>query len=148
MQIRRFRRGDARKVSNIIKRCLREVNSKNYSKKIIDFMCDYFSCKEIIDSSTERKTYVALDKNKVLGTASLKHNEILAVFVNPKIHRRGVGKELMKRMENEARKSGFKQVFLWSSVTAFSFYRKLGYKKIKEKFEENFGKTLLMKKSL
>jgi len=148
MQIRKFRREDARKVSNLVRKCLWEVNSKDYSKKVIDFMVSHFSPKSIIDNSKKRKIFVAVEKDKIIGTASIHDNVILTVFVNPKIHGKGIGKKLMKKVENEAKKNGFKSVKLPSSITAIDFYKKLGYQKVKEKYEKNFGKTIIMKKIL
>jgi N-acetylglutamate synthase-like GNAT family acetyltransferase len=148
MRIRKFKKEDARKVSDLIRKCLREVNSKDYSKKVIDFMISHFSPKTIIANSEKRKIFVAVEKEKIIGTASIHDDVILTVFVNPKIHGKGIGRKLMMKVENEAKKNGFKSVKLPSSITAIDFYKKLGYKKVKEKFEENFGKTIIMKKLL
>ncbi len=148
MQIRKFRKEDTRKVSNLIIKCLKEVNSKDYSKKIINFMCRHFSSKKIIDISKKRQIYVAVKNNEIIGTASLKKNVILSVFVNPAMHRKQIGKRLMRKIEQQAMKKGYKSVELPSSLTAFDFYKKLGYKKVREKYEKNFGKTIIMKKYL
>ena len=148
MNIRKFKEGDAIGVSNIIKKCLVEVNSKDYSKKVISFMCSYFTPALIIKTSKKMLIFVAVDNKHVLGTASLKKNEISTIFVDPKVHGRGVGKNLMKRVESEANKNGFKSIKLFSSITAIKFYKKLGYYKVKANFDKNFGKTILMKKAL
>jgi len=148
MRIRKFRKEDARNVSDLIRKCLREVNSKDYSKKVIDFMTSHFSHKTIIANSEKRQIFVAVEKEKIIGTASIHDDVILTVFVNPKIQGEGIGKKLMAKVENEAKKNGFKSVKLPSSITAIDFYKKLGYKKVKEKYEENFGKTIIMRKIL
>jgi N-acetylglutamate synthase-like GNAT family acetyltransferase len=148
MQIRRFRKEEAKKVSSLIRKCLREVNSKDYSKKVIDFMCSHFSPKTVIANSEKRRIFVAVEKERILGTASLHDNVILTVFVNPNIQCKGIGRKLMNKVESEAKKNGFKSVKLPSSLTAIDFYKKLGYKKVKEKYDKNFGKTVIMKKLL
>ncbi|MBU1136114.1 MAG: GNAT family N-acetyltransferase [Nanoarchaeota archaeon] len=148
MEIRKFKKEDARKVSNLIRKCFREVNSKDYPKKVIDFMCSHFSPKKIIVNSAKRQIFVAVEKDKIIGTVSIHDNIILTVFVNPKIHGKGIGKKLMTKVESEAKKNGFKSVKLPSSITAIDFYKKLGYKKVKVMYELNFGKTIEMRKIL
>ena len=51
IRVREFRQQDARKVSYLVKKALKEVNSKDYSQDIIRFMCDLFSPKKIIEKS-------------------------------------------------------------------------------------------------
>jgi len=148
MRIRKFRKEDARKVSFLIRRCLREVNSKDYPKSTIRFLESHNSSNKLVENSKEKQMYVAAEGDNILGTASLKDDLILTVYVNPKFHGRGIGRKLMEKVESLAKKKGFKSVILPSSLTAVDFYRKVGYRKIKEKVEDNIGKVIIMKKPL
>jgi GNAT superfamily N-acetyltransferase len=148
MKIRRFREEDARKVSYLIRKCLREVNSKDYPEETIQFLSDNYSPKKLIETSKKRKIYVAVDGDTILGTAGIDENVILGVFVNPKFHGRGIGRKLMARAEEHAKSNGYKQVILPSSLTAVDSYRKIGYRKIREKFDQNAGKVIIMKKAM
>jgi ribosomal protein S18 acetylase RimI-like enzyme len=148
MNIRKFQDRDAGEVSVLIKRCLRKVNSKDYSKKVIDFMCKYFTLDKILENSKKLRTLVVIDDNEVLGTASLRDNKILMVFVDPRVQGKGVGKKLVKKLESLINKKIFQSVKLFSSITAINFYKKLGYKEIRPNYDKNFGKTILMSKFL
>jgi hypothetical protein len=77
MRIRKLRKEDATEVSNIIRRCLKEVNSKDYPKKAITGLCDFFTPDLIIKNMGDRTTYVAVENDNVIGTASLKEDKEL-----------------------------------------------------------------------
>jgi N-acetylglutamate synthase-like GNAT family acetyltransferase len=148
MLIRKFKNEDARKVSNLIRKCLVEVNSKDYPKNIMDGMVKHFTPSQIIKNSEERNVFVAVEDDKVLGTASIKDDVILTVFVNPNIHGKGIGSKLMNKVEELAKKKGYKTVKLPSSLTSYEFYKKRGYKKVKMLHSDKYGDTIEMKKRL
>lgn len=146
MTIRKFKKEDATKVSNLIRKCLKEVNSKDYSKNIINFMCSYFTSGKVEENAKNRDVYVIIEKNKLLGTGALKDNIILSVFIHPKAHRKGIGTKLMNYIEKKARDRKYEFVKVPASITAVGFYKKRGYKKIGEKYIKKFGKNIIMRK--
>ncbi len=148
MRIRKFRASDANRVAHIIRRCLLEVNIKDYPKKVIDSMCEYFSPQNLIEISARRDMYVLVQGDEILGTGSLRQNNVRSVFVDPDFHRTSIGRGLMKHLENLVKKRGYKTIELFSSVTAFEFYKKLGYRKIKIVQDKDTGKNILMRKRL
>jgi ribosomal protein S18 acetylase RimI-like enzyme len=148
LRIRKFRASDANRVAEIIRRCLLEVNIKDYPKKVIDSMCDYFSPQNLIELAKRRDIYVLVQSGKILGTGSLRENNVRSVYVDPDFHKMGMGRCLMKHLENLVKKNGYKTIELFSSVTAFKFYRNLGYKKISTYQDMDTGKSILMRKTL
>jgi GNAT superfamily N-acetyltransferase len=148
MRIRKFRKEDAQKVSNLIRKALVEVNSKDYSRKIITNLCKIYSPKGLMDITKKRDIYVAVEGDKILGTASLQGDAIYGVFVNPRYHGKGIGTKLMNYVEKVAKRRGLKSVGLPASLTAYGFYKKLGYKKFREEVTEKAGRVIIMKKKL
>ena len=148
MRVRKFRASDANRVAQIIRRCLFEVNIKDYPKRVIDSMCDHFSPQNLIELAKRRDVYVLVHEDKILGTGNLRENNVRSVFVDPDFHRIGVGKRLMKHLENLLKKKGYKTVELFSSVTALEFYKTLGYKAIGTYQDKDTGKSILMRKML
>jgi GNAT superfamily N-acetyltransferase len=148
MRVRKFRAADAMETSGLILRCLREVNSRDYPKKIIDFICGVFSPSKLVDLSIKRTMLVAVSGKTIVGTGSIEGGLIHTVFVEPKLHGGGIGKMLMKKLEGVARKGGFMTLKLNSSITAEGFYDKLGYRKIGRLHDRNFGTTITMTKIL
>jgi ribosomal protein S18 acetylase RimI-like enzyme len=148
LKIRKFRTSDAIFVANIIKRCLLEVNIKDYSEKVIKSMCDHFSPQHLIEISAKREVYVIVKFGEILGTGGLTENNVRSVFVDPDLHRSRIGSQLMKHLETQVMKRGYSYIELFSSVTAFEFYRKLGYRKLKVIQDEDMGEMILMRKML
>ncbi len=148
MRIRKFRGGDAEELSRLIIKALTEVNSRDYPESAIRFLCGRYSPKLLIEKSKEREMFVAAEDGKILGTASLLGNTIRTVFVNPESHNKGIGTGLIKHLESVARKKGYKSIEVPSTTTACGFYEKLGYKRIRDRHEENVGILVLMARGL
>jgi predicted N-acetyltransferase YhbS len=84
----------------------------------------------------ERVTFVAVENEQALGTASLDFEDLpprndlspwlASVYVLPKARTRGLGAKLVEAVEAEARAKGFKQVYLHTSDRA-AFYAKRGW---------------------
>jgi predicted N-acetyltransferase YhbS len=148
MIIRKFREEDAKKVSYIIRRCLREINSADYSPEVIKSLCHFLRPTQLIRNMKDRAIFVAVDNGKVVGTASLKKNTVYTVFVNPSIHKKGIGTKLMNKVEDLAKKNGYKEVKVPSGYTSVGFYKKIGYKKIKVVRKKGHADTIEMKKRL
>ena len=148
MRIRKLKKDDAKDVSNIIRRCLREVNSKDYPKKAITSLCNFFTPSLIIKNLKDRTIFVAVENSKIIGTASLKEDTVFTVFVNPDIHGKGIGSKLMNKVEDLAKKKGYTTIKVPSGLTSVEFYKKRGYKKVKIIHSKDHGDTIEMKKRL
>jgi GNAT superfamily N-acetyltransferase len=58
----------------------------------------------------------------------------------------GIGTQLIKYIESLARKQGYQLVQIEASITAYAFYRKLGYQTINSKHSEKYGQVIIMEK--
>ena len=58
--------------------------------------------------------------------------KIRAFFVHPDWARKGIGKAILERCENEAMSAGFRSLELMSTIPGVRFYSACGYKGIKE----------------
>ena len=147
MKIHNFDKRFSKQVSALIQNTIRTINSKDYSNEIIESMCIRFSEENIIKRAPDRKMMLMIENEEIIGTASLKNNIILSVFVDVNAQGKGIGTKLMRYLEEMARKKGFKKVVLPSSITSVSFYSKLGYKIIEEQINDA-GKNIIMEKML
>ena len=50
IEIRPFHRDDAQQLAEIVERCLREVNSRDYPADIIDKMCAHFTAQRLSET--------------------------------------------------------------------------------------------------
>lgn len=82
--------------------------------------------------------FVAEEEDIVLGfgVLSIKDREVQGLYVSPSAGRRGVGAELMRVLESEARRSGAESLQLFSSLNAVAFYESVGYESREELMHE------------
>ena len=75
----------------------------------------------------------AEDEGGLIGYAmvDLELGEVDAVFVDPAHQGRGVGRRLLRAMEEMAAAHGFGRVFLTASLNAVPFYRGAGYEPVR-----------------
>ncbi len=96
---------------------------------------------------------VAYDGETPIGTARLRELEpglgkVERVAVVQRWRGNGVGRALMETIEREARASGLTTLVLHSQTSAAGFYRRLGYDRRGEEFEEAGIPHVEMRKSL
>jgi N-acetylglutamate synthase-like GNAT family acetyltransferase len=82
------------------------------------------------------ETFIAVENNKFLGTASLVGNDmstrpeltpwLAGVFVDPIFRNNGVGAELVKTVVAEAEIIGIKKFYLWTA-NKMNYYSNLGW---------------------
>ncbi len=76
----------------------------------------------------EGYTIVVKDDDKIIGTGTIVGDYISKIYVKPEYHGHGIGKLIVKCLEDKAKSNGVKTIFLASNVSAEKFYTKLGYK--------------------
>ena len=151
MQIRRFRKSDAPEVARLHRDTIRSVNTKDYPQPHIKVWSNRVSADRWAKYFGKNTIFVAVDKRKILGVASYKKDEIMAMYVHKDSIGKGVGKKLLLRLERDALKNGIKKIKCTSTVTAQSFYEKNGYKTIKKtkfKIKNKYLTVYKMKKHL
>lgn len=79
--------------------------------------------------SVEKNFYIAKYDNQIVGTGmiDIETGRIDAIFVHPDHIRKGIGKDIIKFLENLALIHGLKMVTLQSTLNAAEFYRACGF---------------------
>jgi GNAT superfamily N-acetyltransferase len=138
---------DAPAISRIIIGTLRESNARDYSPEIINQVGQSFSPQAILRLLTQRQVFVATLGSHVVATASLDQDAVRSVFVEPAYQGRGIGRQLMTRIQAIAMAGGLKELRVPSSITAEGFYASLGFRKIRDVLHES-ERTIIMAKTL
>lgn len=131
LNIRKFRTEDAKAVAKIITSSQMEVTPK-----------------AVLTLSNKRKMYVALDDNRIVGTASIDYDTILGVFVDLQYRNQGVEDALVSLLEEVAENNGFKHIKIEAGTDAVKLYERLGYKAMDEVSSNELGQFALMEKYL
>lgn len=145
MQIKVMSKEDRLIASQLIEKTIRTVNSKFYPEEIVESAIRTYSD---FEKKGETVRFIVMDNNKAIGTIGLEKNKICGLFIDPEFQKKGIGKKLMEKAENEVEKNGYCEVVLSSSLNAIDFYKKLGYIWVAKEYSEILGETICMKKSL
>ena len=131
MIIRKITSKDYIEVEELIKKAILVTVSKDYEPEALELMLesDPYQPKK---TKNEREYYVAFDLC-VIGVIGRKNNMVKTFFVDPSKQAKGVGTELLNFIENIIQTDGYDTSILNSTITAKSFYEKLGYSVINEK---------------
>ena len=134
MIIRRAASSDSAKISKLILNTLNKVNSKDYAKRQLDIEKKNHSISEIKKELKKKIFFVLLDKEQIVGVVQLdlKEKAIDRLFLNQKYLKKGLGKKLLSHAEDYAIKKGAKKILLYPTDYALKFYKKMGYKVIRE----------------
>jgi N-acetylglutamate synthase-like GNAT family acetyltransferase len=129
MKLRKFKKSDAKRCSEIIYACVdiskkTTIKDKEFLKRI------YSSIK--IEKLPEKSDYFVIEKNKkIIGQGRLHKYKIATVYFDPKFHRKGGGKMILEKLEALARKRKINIIWLDSLLQSIGFYEKCGFKKVK-----------------
>lgn len=143
-------------LSEIIFDNMYKINIKDHGKEVIDRISQHFTESEIKKNFPNKiKCLVALKDNKVVGTASINKYSgdktgtkfiLQTVFVKIEKHHQGIGKKLIKNIEDIAINIGCKELVLPASIYACEFYRKLGFDYLDGKKTLNEDKEYILTK--
>jgi GNAT superfamily N-acetyltransferase len=148
IEIRPITVSDYERTSEVIVRCLMEVNIRDYGEEHIARMLPTFAPNNLATWFHGAETFVMTYANDVVGTGTLRGNEIQTVFVDPSNHGMGYGKRLMRHLENAARDRGVSEITLRSSLTSKGFYESLEYQAQGDTYGAVGGQMVVMTKKL
>lgn len=134
LTIRRYEPGDEEPLSMLIRRTIREVNSKDYTEAESVGILEQYHPAYVASIAAAGSLYVARIDGVYAGCGGIMPHEdnpgegyVLAVFTNPDYLGHGIGTAIMAAIEADPIFQKSFRVELHASLTAHGFYRKLGY---------------------
>ena len=134
MLIRAFQNADAVEVSALIQRTLRVSNAKDYSEEYIERDAEFFTPECVIRRAQWTHFYVVCEEGKIVGCGAIgpywdKEDEssLFNIFVLPEYQGNGIGRAIIKTLEQDEYFLRSRRIEIPSSITACAFYRKMGY---------------------
>jgi len=126
MEIRKATEKDVNRISYLVRKST-DKNPNNYSKEQIKAWKKYNTPSKIKDQLNQRIVFCAFEKNKLIGTIALKDDYILGFYVCYTQIKKGIGTKLLTFIETYALKKNVKKLYLTSTPSALSFYKKNDY---------------------
>jgi len=130
VEIKKADISNAKIISEMMLNNLDLLSSKDYSKEQISAMKKYVSEDNIKKYIEKFEVFIALEHNHIIGTVSFEKNLIFSIYVKDSTNflKEGIGDEMLKFIEDYARKLGENEIFLISMPTTRSFFEERGYK--------------------
>ena len=105
-----------------------DSNPNNYSEEQIKEWKDYNATSKIIKRFENQDIFIALEKNKLMGTIALFKNQVMGLYVSYHKFQKGIGSNLLDYIEIYAKRKCLKKLKLTATPSAVNFYKKRGYK--------------------
>jgi len=131
---RRITEADAEEVSRLVVRNFLEVNSKDYGLDAMKQLASVFTAEKILQTASYAHMYVFEWQGKIIGVGAISsfwgsktESILLTIFVQPELHGKGVGREIIRTLEGDELFTQARRIEIPASITATEFYRKCGY---------------------
>lgn len=141
--------GDEHTIYGIVQSTISEIYPNYYPDDVVNFFLNHHTLENIKIALNKETIILVKDNENMVGTGALLGNEIRRMFILPKFQGKGYARALLSRLESEAIAKGYTEVFLDSSLSAFSLYDKNGYSSVKyEKLVTPKGQVLCYNRML
>ena len=129
LKIRRARQEDCHSIGSVHTAAVRGIPTGVYTLAEIQAWSVSRQPSSYEDSIRSKEFFVAEHEGAIVGFGVLnqENGEIEAVFVTPKAGRRGIGMEVLRKLEERASDLGIRELRLNASLNAAAFYQKAGY---------------------
>lgn len=134
VMIRKYKDSDAEEIANLIIRNFKEVNIKDYGKEAVDELVRTHDAAWVREITSYAHMYVFCHDKTIVACGSIssywgseEESILLTVFVLPECHGKGIGRTIIKTLEEDELFKRAKRIEIPASITAVEFYRKFGY---------------------
>lgn len=143
MEYRSAKPEDAKEIYEIVQDTIKKVYPKYYLPEIVDMFCELHNEDNIVADIENGNVYVILENDIIIGTGTIKENNITRVYVLPEFQGKGFGTFIMKKLEEEIIKQ-YDKAELDASLPACRLYYNLGYKTIDHGILECAGGVIMV----
>ncbi len=127
MNIKKAVIADLGTVYNITQNTIREIYPEYYPCGAVEFFCKHHCTENILKDIQAGFVYLAIDDNEnIVGTVTVKENEIARLFVLPQYQGNGYGGKIIDFAENQIF-SSYDDIILDASLPAKAIYLKRQY---------------------
>jgi putative acetyltransferase len=140
-----FEAQDADRIARLFHETVREINVRDYSsKQVRAWAPDDLYFRNWVEVCSSRFTYVADDGVAIAGFGELEPNGHIDCFYCHKNYQRcGIGSEIYRAIEAKAVELSVSRLFTEASITAKSFFQRMGFSVVKEQEVTHRGEIFI-----
>lgn len=128
LKIRRARQEDCHSIGSVHAAAVKGIRTDRYTPEEIQAWATPKKPESYEESIRTKEFFVAEDGAIVgFGVLNQETAEVEAVYVAPDAGRRGIGLEILRKLEERASVRGLRQLRLNASLNAVQFYEQAGY---------------------
>jgi putative acetyltransferase len=129
LNIRRARQDDCESITSVHVAAVKGIRTALYKPEEIQSWAIPKKPESYEESIRSREFFVAEEDDVIVGFGVLNQEsaEVEAVYVSPRAGRRGIGLEILRKLEERARALELPVLRLKASLNAVPFYEKAGY---------------------
>jgi GNAT superfamily N-acetyltransferase len=145
MRVRTYEIGDTQEIVKLFYDTVHEINLRDYTKAQVDAWAPAdIDIESWTKSLSSKFTFVAEDGGKIAGFGELEANgHIDRFYCHKYFQRKGVGTQILDRIELQAKTLGIHKLFTEASITAKSFFESKGFTVLKQQEVERRGQKLV-----
>lgn len=129
-------------VAAIVRETIQKIYPHYYPVGVVQFFLDLHSAVRIEKAMSSEEIYFAMVQGNIVGTGSIRRNEICRLFILPEYQGKGYGSRLMDLLEARIFEN-YPKVHADASFPAENMYLKRGYQIVSyEKMETENGDFL------
>lgn len=129
-------------VAEIVRRTIEETYPRYYPEGAVEFFLKLHSLEKIQSDMETEEIYLLMQKDRIVGTGTVRGNDIRRLFVLPQYQGRGYGSRLCDFLEKKVLED-FPAIHVDASFPAEGMYLKRGYQILTyEKFQTDNGDFL------
>ena len=128
MEIIEYKENYFEEIYNVVHNTIEKIYPKYYPRKAVDFFHTHHSKENMLEKLQYEFTKIIIKGKIIIGTGSVKDNEIGRFFILPEYQNKGYGKILLKELEDKIIQNNYESITLASSLGAVFFYKNCGYK--------------------
>lgn len=119
---------DSEKIIALVHEVIDFSLNKIYPPSAVKWFYEYHSVQHIKDEFDDGACVATVhDGKRLIGTATYYAHEIKRVFIHPEYQKAGLGKELMRELEEKARSRNDKYIILYANPKTWRYYESMGY---------------------
>ena len=129
LKIRRARQEDCHSIGNVHTSAVKGIRTGVYTPEEIQAWAVPREPSSYEEHIRSKEFFVAEDEGAIVGFGVLnqENGEVEAVYVSPTTGGRGIGLEILRKLEARASDLGIRELRLNASLNAAAFYQKAGY---------------------
>ena len=128
MDIQLANESDLDIIKKITNTTIKEIYPHYYPEGAVAFFLNHHNTENIMNDISNHNVFICYDLEKnVVGTVTIKKNEICRLFVLPKHQGKGYGRNLMEYAETIISKH-YEEIILDASLSAKAIYLNRGYR--------------------